>query len=74
MYIIRILDEINKDKCWVGHSNSRDSYGFYLTRENTAGIFTKDISKIPKLKEWLNVNNYTYDIIEVTESKYRRVY
>ena len=74
MYIIKIIDETKKDKCYVGHSNASGAPGFYLTLEHTAKLFVKDIAEMPKLKDWLETKNYSYEIVEVSDKKHRRIY
>lgn len=74
MYIIKITNETNINKCWVGHSNSSICSGFHLTDEDKARIFIREINDVPKLKEWLDTKNYSYDIIEVKDKKHRRAY
>lgn len=74
MYIIELNDDIKKGRSWVGHSNSRDTSGFYYTRENNCAAFTKDLNEMPKLQAFLESRGCTYNIVEITEKGHRRIY
>jgi len=73
-YKIKILNSNQKNRFWVGHSNSRDTSGFYFTVEKNACIFTEKLETLPEISNWLINNNYEFEVVQVDNSIRRNIY
>lgn len=73
-YKIKVLNTDRNNRYWIGHSNSRDTVGFYLTIEKNACIFTEELEMIPEIRKWLEDNKYEFEVVQVDNSIKRNIY
>ena len=73
-YKIKVLNNDRNSRFWVGHSNSRDTFGFYFTTEKNACIFTNELEMLPEIDRWLKDNKYEFEVVQVDNSIKRNIY